>query len=217
MKNFKKIALSTVAVIGLGTSSAMADGFTSHHSVDEKPYEQYAENLPADEKLELHEYLNYEQREPCQFYQPIPQGFVQDGCHLKRVQPEQKVVEAKQPVQKKMYVNNVITDYEVNFAFDSAAIEPAAGDTLNKVADEIKQYNPREVTIAGHADKAGPMDYNLQLSQERAQAVSDALSDRGVANRILDKEAYGENKPAVDTNDGVALRENRRVVVEFRK
>ena len=49
MKHFKKIALSSVAIIGLGTSSASADTFTSHYSVADEPYSHYAAELPADE------------------------------------------------------------------------------------------------------------------------------------------------------------------------
>jgi len=220
MKNFKTLALTGCAVIGLSVQAFAQEpygdnGFTSHHLVEEKPYENYAEQLSAEEKLELRRYLNYVQRELCQNYREPPQGFIKDGCSLKRDMPERvAVIETK---REQMQISNILTNYSINFAFDSAAIEPAAGQTLDQIAREIKKFNPREVTVAGHADKAGPSDYNVRLSERRAQAVSDALNDRGVANRILDEEAYGESRPAVQTNDGVALRENRRVVVEFRK
>ena len=216
MKLYKYCTLAGVALIGLTPGLAKADamtsgGFTSHHLVEEEPYEPYAEALPGDEKQELREYLDYETREPCQFYQPIPQGFVREGCQLVRVEPR------KVAVKKQVAVNNVIEDYEIHFAFDSAAIEPAAGNVIDQIASEIRQYNPREVTVEGHTDKAGSSDYNIALSERRAEAVSEALSDRGVENRVLDKKAMGENDPAVNTQDGVKLRENRRVVVEFRK
>lgn len=220
MKNFKTLALASCAVIGLSAQAVAQEpygdnGFTSHHLVEKKPYKDYAEQLSAEEKLELMRYLNYVQREPCQNYREPPQGFIKDGCSLKRDIPNRNpIVEMKrEPIR----ISHVLTDYAINFAFDSAAIEPAAGQTLDQIAREIEKFNPREVTVAGHTDKAGPSDYNVKLSERRAQAVSDALNDRGVANRIVDEEAYGESRPAVQTNDGVALRENRRVVVEFRK
>lgn len=219
MTYFKKIALSSAAIIGLAAPQAMADGFTSHHLAQEKPYESYTKHLSAEDKLELRQYINYEQREPCQFYQPVPDGFVRDGCNLERDMPKQKIAVVKTPRQpvKNMRMANVLNDYEIHFAFDSAAIEPAAGNTLDRVADEIKRYHPREVTVAGFTDTAGPNDYNIALSERRAEAVSEALNDRGITNRIIDKEAYGETKPAIETKDGVALRENRRVMVEFHK
>lgn len=194
----------------------MGANFTSHHSVEEKPYGEYVEHLPAEEKLKIREYLNYEQREPCQFYQPIPQGFMRDGCDLVRKAP---LPQAKtEPVQQQRTVEReVLADYEVHFAFDSAAIEPASDNILDKVAHEIKTHKPSEVTVAGHTDRSGPADYNIVLSQDRAQAVSNALMSRGVANRVIDKEAYGESDPEVPTADGVRNRENRRVEIEFLK
>lgn len=224
MKNVKKIALSTAALVSLGSVPALAQGFTSHHEVAGESYAPYVEDLSAEQKLEVRKYLNYEQREPCQFYRPIPEGFVRDGCDLvHEAPPQQKVTQRVQarvvsPAPKSdLTVSNILTDYEINFAFDSSVIEPAAVNTLDRVASEIQRYKPREVTVSGHADKAGPSSYNIGLSEKRAQAVSNALNERGITNRILSKKAFGESKPAVNTKDGVALRENRRVVVEFRK
>lgn len=216
MKNFKTIALTTAACISLSPALAQADGFTSHHLVDEEPYEHYVEKLPGHEKLEVREYLNYEHREPCQFYQPIPQGFMRDGCDIVRVEPK-KVVAVQVQKRDPMTMSNVITDYEVHFAFDSAELSPEARATLNQVADEIERYNPREVTVEGHTDTAGPSDYNIALSERRAKAVSQALTNRDVTNRVIDEEAVGENDLAVETGDEVPLRENRRVTITFRK
>ncbi len=221
MRRFKLFTLGTLAAISASVSTSIVyaadSGFTSHHSAEAQPYADYAKQLPAGRKLELREYLDYQQREPCQNYQAVPQGFVRDGCSLRREAPERLVQRQRVPQPDPLQVSNVLNDYEINFAFDSANIEPAATNTLDQVSREIKRYNPREVTIAGHADKAGPSSYNVGLSQRRAQAVSDALNDRGIANRILNTQAYGESRPAVDTRDGVALRENRRVVIEFRE
>jgi len=216
MTRFKTIILSSAAIVTMGAGPVTAAGFTSHHAVDGKPYENYAEQLPAEQKLELRNYLDYTDREPCQNYRPAPEGFVKVGCHLEPASGMRDVVQVREPVDN-LRIRNILTDYEINFAFDSAAVGSSATGTLDRIAREIEEYDPREVTVAGHADKAGPSDYNVDLSQRRAEAVSEALNDRGIENRIIDKEAYGENKPAVDTRDGVALRENRRVVVEFRK
>lgn len=217
MRHLTTLAMAGVAAIGLAATPALAaeqEGeFTSHHEVPQEEYEPYAEQLPADEKLELREYLDYTQREPCQFYQPIPQGFVRDGCHLKRVEQEQETVAVIEPAAQP----KTLAEYELHFEFDSANIEPSAGNTIDRIANEIQQFNPNEVTVQGHADKAGPSDYNIGLSKERALAVSQALTSHGVQNRVLDPKAYGESKPAVQTPDGVPLRENRRVVVEFLK
>lgn len=220
MRNFKTLALSTVAVIGLTVAGAQAGtgaNFTSHHLVEEEPYEVYVERMPGEEKLEIREYLDYEQREPCQFYQPIPQGFMRQGCDIVPKQPPVKTAMVEQKVTTRTVKRHVLSDYEVNFVFDSANIEPAAGGTLDQVAREINKYNPREVTVGGHADRSGPADYNMELSQRRAQAVSDALTERGVKHRVIDEEAHGENDLEVPTPDGVRNAANRRVEIEFLK
>jgi outer membrane protein OmpA-like peptidoglycan-associated protein len=220
MLHIKKLALYSAAVITMtGAGLAHADGFTSHHSVSEKTYAHYAEKLPAEKKLELREYLEYTavDREPCQNYRPAPEGFVKDGCSLKRIAPEVPKVAAIPAKVENLKMSKVLTDYELNFAFDSAAIEPAAGHTIDKIVTEIKDYAPKEVTVTGHTDTAGPSSYNEGLSKQRADNVSMALTERGITNRIIDEKAHGEQDLAVQTNDDVALRENRRVVVEFRK
>ncbi|MFP4385872.1 MAG: OmpA family protein [Alphaproteobacteria bacterium] len=219
MKHINLKAFGVVAVLAIsafsGNVEAAQDSFTAHYSVDAMSYEDYTEHLSAQEKLELRQYLDYQRREPCQNYLPVPQGFVKHGCSLRRVSAQGAERKQRKVHVESMKVYNVLNDYEVHFAFDSARIGSEAAKVLDQVAQEIKRYEPREVTVAGHTDRAGPSSYNVALSQRRAQAVSDALNDRGVVNRVLDQKAYGEEKPAIDTEDGVALQENRRVVIEF--
>lgn len=229
MKYSKLLTLGTVATIALSLSPAHADQynrtagapFTSHHLVEGEKYKEKVQVLPADEKLEVREYLDYETREPCQSYQPLPQGFMRDGCKVVPIVAQQetvtRVVRQEQPAPAPVAVNNVLSNYEINFALDSSVIETEANNTLDRIASEIKQYNPREVTVAGHTDTSGSAEYNQALSERRAQAVSEALTARGVQNRVLDMKAFGQNNLAVPTADEVVMRENRRVVIEFLK
>ena len=217
MKHFKTLALTTAAAIGFMMAPAHAadtTGFTAHHLVPKTDYANYAANLPANDKLELREYIDYELREPCQNYQPAPDGFYQKDCDLGY--NERKQME-KVAVTKKMELRPVISDYTVYFDFDKSNIRTSEVPTLEKVAQEIKKYDPFEVTIEGHADRSGPSDYNVGLSKERAMSVSQALSERGIPNRVIDQQAEGETEPAVPTRDGVRLQENRRVEIQFRK
>ncbi|MCD8497027.1 MAG: OmpA family protein [Alphaproteobacteria bacterium] len=221
MYRFKILTLAavTTGIVMLAPQVQANDkhGYTPHHLVAYKDYLRY---LTPEQKVELHNYLNYEFREPCQNYKKVPDGFIREGCDLKYVYPKKmaaKPVQEAKPVRESTVITNVLNSYEINFAFDSAEIDSPAVATLDKIASDIKRYKPREVVVAGHADTAGPADYNVELSERRADAVSRSLTARNIPNRILDKEAHGETHPAVDTADGVPLRENRRVVVEFRK
>jgi outer membrane protein OmpA-like peptidoglycan-associated protein len=191
--------------------------FTAHHLVPQMPYAAEAERLSAPEKLELREYLDYEMdREPCQNYRVPPQPFVTNWCNRggtvkgvsRRTSTTVTTTETLRPV---------VAEYVIYFDHDRSNIRESEEATLARVASELRKYQPYEVTIQGFADRSGSADYNLALSQRRAQSVSSALTEVGIPNRVMDKEAYGESHPAVPTPDGVRLEENRRVVIQFRK
>lgn len=202
MKHIKLTLLASAALITLTTGGVYAgnNGFTAHYSVSE---EEAVKVLPADEKLKVRNYLNYEQREQCQNYRAVPNGLNPNRC--------------TDAVVEKLPINNVIMSYEINFGFDSYAVDAAGIQTLNQVANDIQKYNPREIVVAGYTDSSGTDDYNATLSQKRSNIVSQLLTNTGVVNHRIEQTAYGENNQAVATNNGVMLRENRRTVVEFRR
>ncbi|MCB2055293.1 MAG: OmpA family protein [Geminicoccaceae bacterium] len=105
-------------------------------------------------------------------------------------------------------------DFTVYFAFDSAELVPEARETIRQAAEFHREGGDASIVIPGYADTAGPADYNLKLSERRAEAVREALLQAGVpADQITDVEGRGENDLAVDTADGVALPLNRRVEI----
>lgn len=215
MKHLKMTLLGAVAVLaftpvtGEAREWRMMNGYPMY-------YNAYSQDLTMAQWMDLRAYEAYEHREPCQNYRIPPMGFDRAGCDLiYRVAPSPQLVASSH--SQTTVKRTILASYTVNFAFDSSALEEMSEETLAQIAHDIKRYNPREVTIAGHTDRAGASDYNVALSQRRADRVSQALNGRGVANRIIDEEAYGEESPAIDTNDGVALHENRRVVIEFLK
>lgn len=227
MRSFAVLFLGSVATLAIGVNAAKAadNSFTSHHAVVHQPYAAYISRAGANDKLEVRRYFNYEEREPCQNYLPPPAGLARHGCNL--AAPATPPAPFAEPIKtertvtyttgKDLAVSNVLSSYEVHFDFDSAKIESEGNQTLDQIARDIKKYNLSEVVVAGHADRAGPADYNEALSQRRADAVSRGLRDRGIENRVLDEEAHGENDPLVPTKDGVPLRENRRVEIQFRR
>ncbi|OIO71645.1 MAG: flagellar motor protein MotB [Zetaproteobacteria bacterium CG1_02_53_45] len=100
---------------------------------------------------------------------------------------------------------------EISFAYNSAQLTPAFHDTLGKVADILNRYPRSSIKITGHTDSRGSVEYNQQLSLQRAQAVGYYLSDRGVDSRRVIAEGRGESQPRA-TNDTEAGRQlNRRV------
>jgi OmpA-OmpF porin, OOP family len=68
------------------------------------------------------------------------------------------------------------------FDFDKSVIKPAGRTELDKFAAQLRGIQYDGVQVTGHTDRLGPHDYNLKLSERRAQAVRDYLIQDGVAS-----------------------------------
>ena len=102
----------------------------------------------------------------------------------------------------------------VNFEFDSARLTADSVATLNDALAILKRHPNLEVEIVGHTDSSGPEDYNLGLSQRRAQAVLDYMVAHGANAANLTAKGYGESQPLADNGSREGRAANRRV--EFR-
>lgn len=105
--------------------------------------------------------------------------------------------------------------FTVYFAFDSANLSAEALRIVRSAADAARTENA-PIAVVGHADAAGPADYNMRLSLRRAQAVRDALIADGIPVSRITASGQGEGDLAVPTADGVREQRNRRVVILFR-
>jgi OOP family OmpA-OmpF porin len=99
----------------------------------------------------------------------------------------------------------------VNFAFDSAEIDPSSSVVLDAAADQLKECQNVAVRVEGHTDSVGSESYNQGLSERRAEGVQSHLVGRGVSASRLTAIGFGESQPVAsnDTEEGRAL--NRRV------
>ena len=99
----------------------------------------------------------------------------------------------------------------ITFSFDDASLNPSFRPTLDKLASTMNEYNQNTITIAGHTDSKGTDAYNMKLSRDRAYAVANYLSARGVASNRINVVAYGESRPVADNNSDYCRQQNRRV------
>jgi outer membrane protein OmpA-like peptidoglycan-associated protein len=109
------------------------------------------------------------------------------------------------------------SQFEIQFDFNSSALNADARQTVSDIGAAYKKYNPATVLIVGHTDTAGSGDYNIVLSQKRAETVANALTAQGIEQKKMRIEAYGEERPAVKTGDSAKEQKNRRVDVVFEK
>jgi len=107
----------------------------------------------------------------------------------------------------------VMTLSDVLFDFDRAELNPGAASTIDRLARFLEENPDRIIAIEGHTDSSGSATYNRELSRQRAEAVRQALVDRGISSSRIEIRALGEEFP-VATNDTDAGRQlNRRVEI----
>jgi outer membrane protein OmpA-like peptidoglycan-associated protein len=107
----------------------------------------------------------------------------------------------------------VLTMGDVLFAFDKATLSPEAFRNVDKLADFLQKHPNRSVLIEGHTDSVGSDEYNLDLSEKRADAVKNALVAKGVGEERITPKGYGKKYPVASNNTSDGRQLNRRVEV----
>lgn len=99
----------------------------------------------------------------------------------------------------------------VSFDNDQAVLRPEAKVILDQAAEALKEWGTVKVQVAGYTDSMSGDDYNLKLSQQRAEAVREYLIGKGVAADRLTAKGYGEAMPIADNATEAGRAKNRRV------
>ncbi|MFO8146968.1 MAG: OmpA family protein [Bacteroidota bacterium] len=108
---------------------------------------------------------------------------------------------------------NVTLDEQSGIYFDSEKfnINSKSQETLDKLAGIFKEYPDTNILVEGHTDSSGSDAYNLTLSKNRAQAVTNYLVTKGVPKNRFDTRWYGESQPKYDNTTAEGRAKNRRV------
>jgi outer membrane protein OmpA-like peptidoglycan-associated protein len=111
----------------------------------------------------------------------------------------------KVKVGSKTILNNVFFD------FDKSTLRKESFVELDGIVKLLKENVKLKVGIYGHTDNRGSGEYNLNLSQERANSVVNYLIQKGISKDRLIAKGMGETQP-IDTNDTAMGRQsNRRI------
>jgi len=104
----------------------------------------------------------------------------------------------------------VIID-NIYFNFDKTTLKEASFPELDRLTDLMNQNPGIKIEIIGHTDSKGSDDYNLTLSEGRAQAVMEYLLEKGIAKDRMTSKGLGEASPISSNNTDEGRAENRRV------
>nr|WP_245960740.1 OmpA family protein [Wenzhouxiangella sediminis] len=99
----------------------------------------------------------------------------------------------------------------VTFDLDSASLRSEFFEVLNSVALVLDEYEKTVLVIDGHTDSTGPRDYNMALSERRAEAVGDYLVAQGIDPVRLATYGYGPDHPVASNETEEGRQANRRV------
>lgn len=102
----------------------------------------------------------------------------------------------------------------VFFPTDRYDLTPEARSVLEGQANWLSQYSSLNLTIEGHADERGTREYNLALSERRANSVKNYLVALGVDPRRITTVGFGKERPTVPGANETAWAQNRRGVTK---
>jgi outer membrane protein OmpA-like peptidoglycan-associated protein len=107
----------------------------------------------------------------------------------------------------------IVSLSDVLFDFNRASLKPGAREKLSKLTGILLAYPGHyTVQIEGHTDSVGSDEYNLRLSEGRAQSVSAYLAQAGIPeDRITRVTGFGESRPVASNDNDAGRQMNRRV------
>ncbi|MEM9063266.1 MAG: OmpA family protein [Pseudomonadota bacterium] len=99
----------------------------------------------------------------------------------------------------------------VDFDTGSSVLTSESQAVMDTLIETLNRCNGDPIEIGGHTDAQGSADLNLRLSQSRAEAVRNALIERGVPLDMLVARGYGESEPIADNKTEAGRARNRRI------
>ena len=106
---------------------------------------------------------------------------------------------------------------ELTFAPGEWTLRPQSHDALEKIGAYLQRYPRNRLSVVGHADSAGSLVHNRELSRRRALSIRRFLVEHGVEGSRLTYEGRGADEPIVSNSTAQGRRQNRRVEIVLLK
>ena len=104
---------------------------------------------------------------------------------------------------------------DMMFSTNSAVLQPGAYSEIDRVCQVLNKYPQCRIRIEGHTDSVGSESYNMQLSQQRAESVKNALVQRNVDPARLQAVGMGMSQPIAGNDNEGGRQMNRRVTMKI--
>ncbi|MFT4732978.1 MAG: outer membrane protein OmpA-like peptidoglycan-associated protein [Gammaproteobacteria bacterium] len=108
---------------------------------------------------------------------------------------------------------NLIMPGNITFASGNASIAQGFLSVLDSVVLVLTEFNRTLVVVSGHTDNTGSDSLNQNLSEKRAQSVSDYFYNSGIIRDRLDVIGFGETQPIASNGTEQGKKKNRRVEI----
>ncbi len=105
----------------------------------------------------------------------------------------------------------IVNVSDVLFDTGQHTLKPGAREKLATVAGILLAYPDLSLEVDGHTDSVGDDDYNLALSERRAEAVRGYLVQQGIPTASIAAQGYGESQPVASNDVSAGRQQNRRV------
>ena len=191
--------------------NAFAAVIKSKHLLYSRDYRYLAAKLPRPEEGDVYVSLF------------VGMADVGGGAFFKRVLTQLDVVETEALGEKMVVVDagemaksidatGRVALYGIYFDTDKTDIKPESKETLDQIAKLLTDQGALNLVVVGHTDNQGKLDYNMDLSKRRAEAVKQALvADYGIAAGRLAAWGVGYLAPVASNRGEEGRAKNRRV------
>lgn len=103
----------------------------------------------------------------------------------------------------------------VTFETGKSELRPGSFEILNSTVKGLQKFDSVKVEIQGHTDNVGGEEYNMKLSQDRANAVRDYLVSKGIKAERISAVGYGYSSPRADNDSESGRAQNRRIEISI--
>ncbi|NIA09009.1 MAG: OmpA family protein [Nitrospiraceae bacterium] len=133
----------------------------------------------------------------------------------KQEQALRQAVAASQAADIERQGNILSVTVKSDFLFDvnSSVVKSGAYSDIDRLARVLNQYPATRIRVEGYTDNTGTEEYNMKLSQRRAEAVKQLLISKGVSPNRITAMGYGESRPKASNATPYGRQLNRRVEI----